>query len=168
MPQSTPQTGPAPRPDAATAPDQPEPGARASDAPAYDHVSHGYAPDGRAVPPPPVPLDIIVRDVVDNVAATAKAEMALLQARGALAGHGVKWASAWGFVAACALLVAMLAVAFGAILVLAVYVGPLFATLIVVAVLLALAAFAGWRAKQSAGDVRTAFRRDLMNEGADD
>ena len=161
-----PQPNPAPQPDAA--PDQPESAPRAADGPAYDHVSHGYAPDGRPVPPPPVPLDIIVRDVVDNVAATAKAEVALLQARSALAGHGVKWASAWGFVAACALLVAMLAVAFGAILVLAASVGPLLATLIVVAVLLALAAFAGWRAKRSAGDVRTAFRSDLMNEGADD
>ncbi|PKP98508.1 MAG: hypothetical protein CVT74_10790 [Alphaproteobacteria bacterium HGW-Alphaproteobacteria-13] len=134
----------------------------------YDHVSHGYAPDGPASPPPPVPLDIIVRDVVDNLAATAKTELALLEARGALAGHGVKWASAWGFVAACALLVAMLAVAFGAILVLAQYVGPLFATLIVAAALLALAAFAGWRARRSAGDVRTAFRADLTNEGVDD
>ena len=120
------------------------------------------------MPPPPVPLDIIVRDVVDNVAATAKAELALLQARGALAGQGVKCASVWGFVAACALFIAMLALAFGAILVLAAQVGPLPATLIVVAVLLALAAVAGWCAKRSAGDVRTAFRSDLTNEGADD
>lgn len=153
MPTQQPDTAPEPRP---------------ADQRAYDHVSHGYAPDGPASPPPPVPLDVIVRDVVDNVAATAKAELALLQARGALAGHGVKWASAWGFVAACALLVAMLAVAFGAILVLAAYVGPLLATLIVVAALLVLAAVAGWRAKCSADDVRTAFRSDLMNEGADD
>lgn len=135
---------------------------------AFDGVSHGYAPDGRADPPPPVPLDMIVRDVVDNAAATAKAELALLQARGALAGHGIKWASAWGFVAACALLIAMLATAFGAILVLATHVGALLATLIVVAVLLALAGFAGWRARRSAADVRTAFRSDIVNEGADD
>jgi hypothetical protein len=117
--------------------------------------------------PPPVPLETIVRDVVDNLSATAKAELALLEARGTLAGHGIKWASAWGFVAACALLVAMLAVAFGAILVLAPHVGPLLATLIVFASLLALAAFAGWRAKVSAGDVRTAFRSDLMPEEED-
>lgn len=151
-----------------TAPDGQDTDQGAPDGPAYDRVSHGYAPDGPAVPPPPVPLDVIVRDVVDNAAATARAELALLQARGALAGHGVKWASAWGFVAACALLIAMLATAFGAILVLAPHVGPLLATLIVVAALLALAAFAGWRAKHSAADIRTAFRADLMNEGADD
>lgn len=134
----------------------------------FDRVSHGYAPDGAAASPPPVPLETIVRDVVDNLSATAKAELALMEARGTLAAHGVKWASAWGFVAACALLVAMLAVAFGAILVLTPEVGPLLATLIVVAALIALAAFAGWRAKLSAGDVRTAFRSDLINEGNDD
>lgn len=135
---------------------------------AYDRVSHGYAPEGRAEAPPPVPLEEIVRDVVENLSATAKAEIALLEARGALAGHGIRWASTWGFVAACALLVAMLAVAFGAILVLAPRVGPLLATLIVVAALIALAAFAGWRAKLSAGDVRTALRADLMHEKEDD
>lgn len=140
----------------------------ASDRRAFDGVSHGYAPNGPAAPPPPVPLEDIVRDVVDNLSTTARAELALLEARGALAGHGVKWASAWGFVAACALLVAMLAVAFGAILVLAPHVGPLLATLIVFASLIALAGFAGWRAKISVGDVRTALRRDLMHEGDDD
>lgn len=134
----------------------------------FDGVSHGYAPGGRPAATPSVPLDKVVRDVVDNLSETAKAELALLEARGALAGHGIKWASAWGFVAACALLVAMLAVAFGAILVLAPHVGPLFATLIVVAALVALAAFAGWRAKQSAEDVRIAFRSDLSNEGESD
>ena len=146
-------------------PDSPtEPEGRGQDARGYDRVSHGYAPGGPASTPPPVPLGDIVRDVVDNVSATAKAELALIEARGALAGHGIKWASAWGFVAACALLVAMLAIAFGAILVLSVHVGPLLATLIVVAALIALAAFAGWRAKLSAGDVRTALRADLANE----
>src|SRR3546814_4992677 len=91
--------------------------------------------------PPPVPLDAIVRDVVENVSAAAKAEMALIEARGSLAWHAIKWTSAWGFIAACALLVAMLAVAFGAIMVLAPHVGPLAATLIVFAALIALAAF---------------------------
>lgn len=138
---------------------------RDDEARAFERVSHGYAPGGRPATPPPVPLDEIVRDVVDNIAATARAELALIEARGALAGHGVKWASAWGFVAACALLVAMLAVAFGAILVLAPHVGPLLATLIVFAALIALAAFAGWRAKISAADVKTALRGDLMHEG---
>lgn len=143
----------------------PTPDVRAADPRDYDRVSHGYAPGGPSAKTPPQPLGDIVRDVTDNLSATVKAEIALLEARGALAGHGIKWASAWGFVAACALLVAMLAVAFGVILVLAAYVGPLLATLIVVALLVALAAFAGWRAKVSAGDVRTAFRSDLMHEG---
>jgi len=138
------------------------------DAPTFGDVSHGYAPKGRPQAPPPVPLKDIVRDVVDDLSATAKAELALLEARGALAGHGIKWASAWGFVAACALLVAMLAVAFGAILVLAPRVGPLAATLIVVLALLGLAAIAAWRAKRSAADVRTAFRSDLMHETGDE
>ena len=99
---------------------------------------------------------------------TVQAELALLEARGALASHGVKWASAWGFVAACSLLVALLAVAFGAILVLAPHVGPLLATLIVVAALIGLAGFAGWRAKRSAGDVKLALRSDLSPQGSDD
>ncbi|MBN8841873.1 MAG: phage holin family protein [Sphingomonadales bacterium] len=140
----------------------------ASDQRSFDGVSHGYAPDGRPLDPPPVPLDKIVGDVVDNLSATAKAELALLEARGELALHGVSWTAAWGTIAACALGVAMLALAFGAILALAPVVGPLLATLIVVGVLLAIAAFAGWRAQVSYGDIRTALRRDLTNEGIDD
>ncbi|PQM27142.1 hypothetical protein CVO77_19565 [Sphingopyxis lindanitolerans] len=134
----------------------------------FDGVSHGYAPDGRPVAPPPVPLEKIVDDVIDNLSATAKAELALLEARGELALHGATWTAAWGVIAACALGVAMLALAFGAILALAPHVGPLLATLIVVAVLLLLAAAAGWRAQRSYGDIRTALRRDLTNEGSDD
>ena len=44
----------------------------------------------------------------------------------------------------------------------------LMATLIVVAILLAVAAFAGWRAQVAYNDIRTALRRDLTNEGIDD
>lgn len=133
----------------------------------FDGVSHGYAPDGRPVTPPPVPLEKIVGDVVDDLQAAAAAELTLLKARGALAYHGVGWSSAWGFVAACALLVAMLALAFGAILVLAQHIGPLLATLIVFAVLLAVAAIAGWRARLSYGDVKAAFRDDPLARGDD-
>lgn len=139
-----------------------------SDARSFDGISHGYAPGGRPVTPPPVPLEKIVGDVVDNLSATAKAELALLEARGELALHGVSWTAAWGTIAACALGIAMLALAFGAILALAPHVGPFAATLIVVAVLLAIAGFAGWRAQRSYGDIRTALRRDLTNEGIDD
>lgn len=140
----------------------------ASDARSFDGISHGYAPDGRPLAPPPVPLEKIVGDVVDNLSATAKAELALLEARTELALHGASWTAGWGAVAASALGIAMLALAFGAILALAPHVGPFVATLIVVAVLLAIAGFAGWRAQRSYGDIRTALRRDLTNEGIDD
>lgn len=133
----------------------------------FDGVSHGYAPDGRPVAPPPVPLEKIVGDVVDDLQAAAAAELTLLKARGALAYHGVGWTSAWGFIAACALLVAMLALAFGAILVLAQHIGPLLATLIVFVVLLAVAVVAGWRARLSYSDVKAAFRDDLLARGDD-
>lgn len=138
------------------------------DARGYDRVSHGYAPDGQPLATPPVPLKDIVDEVVDNLSATAKAEIALLEARSELALHGVSWTAGWGAVAASAAGIAMLALAFGAILVLLPHVGPLLATLIVVGVLLAIAAFAGWRAQVAYGDIRTALRRDLTNEEPDD
>lgn len=140
----------------------------APEARSFDGISHGYAPDGRPHVQPPVPLEKIVGDVVDNLSATAKAELALLEARTELALHGASWTAGWGAVAASALGIAMLALAFGAILALAPHVGPFVATLIVVAVLLAIAGFAGWRAQRSYGDIRTALRRDLTNEGIDD
>lgn len=138
------------------------------DARPFDSVSHGYAPDGRPLTPPPVPLEKIVGDVIDNLSATAKAELALLEARGELALHGASWTASWGAIAASALGVALLALAFGAILVLMPHVGPLLATLIVVGALLLIAAFAGWRARRSYGYIRTALRRDLTNEEPDD
>lgn len=143
--------------------DLPAPGARS-----FDGVSHGYAPDGRPLAPPPVPLEQIVDDLVDNLSATAKAELALLEARSQLALHGATWTAAWGTVAASALGIAMLALAFGAILALAPHVGPFVATLIVVAVLLVVAGLAGWRAQRSYNDIRTALRRDLTSERIDD
>lgn len=145
----------------------PHPDIPAPDATRFDGVSHGYAPERRAAADAPVPLETIARDVVDNLSATARAEIALIEARGELALHGATWAAAWGTVAACALAVAILALAVGAILALAPTVGALGATLIVVAVLLMLAAFAAWRARLSYGDIRTALRRDLADEGID-
>ena len=149
-------------------PDTPAPPVPPTDRAALDRVSHGYAPDGPPVAPPPVPLEQIVGDVVDNLQATAKAEFALLEARGELVLHGVTWTATWGTLAASALGVAMLALAFGAILALQPKVGPLLATLIVVAVLIVIAALAGWRARRSYADIKTALRRDLMGERSDD
>lgn len=148
--------------------DPPAPSDGSAEQAALDRVSHGYAPDGRAASPPPVPLEKIVEDVVDNVGAAVRAELELLEARGQLAWHGVGWASVWGIVAAGALAVAMLALAFGTILILSPEIGPFLATLIVLAVLLVLAGFAAWRAKINFGYIRTAFRSDLINEGVDD
>ena len=142
---------------------QPDPSS-ASETRSFDRVSHGFAPDGPAPAPPPVPLEDIVREVVENLSATAKAELALLDARRAFGWEGFKWMSGWGFVAGCALLVAMLALAFGGIMILSPLVGPLLATLIVFVALIAVAAFAGWRAHLGWRDVRTALRNDLMHE----
>jgi hypothetical protein len=134
----------------------------------FDGISHGYAPNGRAVEPPPVPLDKIVGDVVDNLSATARAELALLEARGELALHGASRAAIWGGVAATALGIALLALAFGAILALAPHIGPLLATIVVVTALLLFAGVAAWQAQVHYGDIRTALRRDLTGEGFDD
>ena len=149
---------------AASDPNPPPPSA----APSFDGISHGYAPDGPPVAPPPVPLEQIVGDVVDNLSATARAEFALIEARGELALHGASRAAIWGGVAATAAGVALLALAFGAILALSPQIGPLLATLAVVSALLVIAAIAAWRAHGHYGDIRTALRRDLTNEGIDD
>lgn len=149
---------------AASDPNIPPPSA----APSFDGISHGYAPDGPPVAPPPVPLEQIVGDVVDNLSATARAEFALIEARSELALYGASRAAIWGGVAATAAGVALLALAFGAILALSPLVGPLLATLIVVSILLAIAGGAAWRAHIGYGDIRTALRRDLTSEGLDD
>ena len=146
----------------------PDPNTPAPDGRRFDGVSHGYAPDGRAETAPPVPLEKIVGDVVDNLSATARAEFALIEARGELALHGASRAAIWGGVAATAAGVALLALAFGAILALSPQIGPLLATLVVVSALLVIAALAAWRAHSHYGDIRTAFRSDLTNEGIDD
>lgn len=59
----------------------------------FDGISHGYAPDARPATSEPVPLDQIARDVVENLSATAKAELALIEARGELALHGATWSA---------------------------------------------------------------------------
>lgn len=138
-------------------PPPPEPTA-ADDPGTIGRVSHGYAPDGAPQRPDLVPLATIVRDTADHIATTARSEIDLLRARGALAGYGVKWASIWGLVAASCLTVALLALAFGAILFLTQLVGPLLATLIVVLFLLAAAAVAAYQARINLRDVAAAMK----------
>ncbi|MDX2209590.1 MAG: phage holin family protein [Sphingopyxis sp.] len=121
-------------------------------------VRHGFAPvtaHDAAAPPPP--LADIAANLVADIKATAESELALIQARAALAGDGVRRAAMWGAIAGGAALIALLAIVFGVIVALVPYVGAVFATLIVGGLLLALAAFAALRARTGAADVRTAF-----------
>lgn len=127
-----------------------------------DRLRHGYAPNKPATQQPPDPLSDVVSDIVQNVTATARAELRLLEARAAMVKHGAQRAAIWGFIAASALLVALLALAFGAILILATYIGPLLATVIVFAALLLLAAFASFRSRRSAADVTAAFQSEAL------
>jgi uncharacterized membrane protein len=122
-------------------------------------VRHGFAPDAARAGSGDVapPLADIAAQLIEDVKATAATEMALLQARAALAGDGALRAAMWGAIAGGTLLVAILAIVFGAVLALAPYIGPVAATLVISAGLLAIAAFAGWRARRGAGDIRMAF-----------
>ncbi len=105
---------------------------------------------------------------MQNVTAAARAELRLLEARADMARHGAQQTGMWGFIAASALLVALLALAFGSILILATYVGPLVATLIVFAALLLLAVFAGLRARRSAANIAAAFRSDIFGDSSEE
>lgn len=135
----------------------------------FETLSHGYAPDGAAQasqnPEAPMPLKDIVRDVLDQASAAAKAEITLLKARGDLATRGAKTTSIWGLIAAITGFVALLSFSIGMILTLATLIGPLAATAIVTGVLLVIAAIAGLRAKSGVSDVQVAFRRDVSGEG---
>lgn len=122
-------------------------------------VRHGFAPDrerphGDADAPP---LTDVAAQLIDDIKATAASEIALLQARAALAGDGVRRAAMWGAIAGGMLLTAFLTIVFGAILALTPYIGAVLATIIVGSILLAAAAVAGWRARSGANDIRAAF-----------
>lgn len=127
------------------------------DAP-LDGVHHGFAPDSRhrSDGDAPPPLAEVAAQLMADIKATAATEMALLQARGALAGDGIRRAAMWGAIAGGTVLIAMLAIVFGIILALQPHVGAVLATLIVGAALLAIAAVAGWLARDGARDVKTA------------
>jgi len=121
-------------------------------------VRHGFAPDAaRGEKVERQPLTDIAAELIADIRATAATELSLLQARAALAGDGVRRAAMWGAIAGGALLVALLAIVIGAILALMPLVGAALATLIVVAILLATAGFAGWRAQGGARDIRMAL-----------
>lgn len=137
----------------------------ARDSDGYSGVSHGYAPHGAPKEDAPVPLADLVRGLIDDSKQAAQAEINLLKARGEVASQGAKKTSIWGIIALMTGFTALLAFAFGVILVLATLVGPLAATAIVVVVLLIIAAFAASKAKSGASDISVAFRKDLFGEG---
>ena len=121
-------------------------------------VRHGFAPaaahePGASAPP----LGEIAAGLVADIRATATSEIALIQARAALAGDGARRAAMWGAIAGGSVLIALLAIVFGIIVALVPYVGAVLATLIVGALLLAIAAFAALRARAGATDIRAAF-----------
>lgn len=121
-------------------------------------VRHGFAPPSPREPDAPAPpLADIAAGLVADIKATAESELALIQARAALAGDGVRRAAMWGAIAGGAVLIALLAIIFGAIVALVPYTGAVVATLIVGGMLLALAAFAASRARAGATDIRAAF-----------
>ena len=121
-------------------------------------VRHGFAPaSARESGAPAPPLGEIAAGLVADIKATAESEIALIQARAMLAGDGVRRAAMWGAIAGGAVLIALLAIIFGAIVALVPYTGAMLATLIVGGFLLALAAFAAQRARAGAIDIRAAF-----------
>lgn len=121
-------------------------------------VRHGFAPAAAREPGTSAPpLGDIAAGLVADIKATAESELALIQARAALAGDGVRRAAMWGAIAGGAVLIALLTIVFGAIVALVPYTGAVLATLIVGVLLLALAAFAALRARAGATDIRTAF-----------
>lgn len=121
-------------------------------------VRHGFAPaTARSDAADSPALTELAADLVADIKATAASELALIHARAALAGDGVRRAAMWGAIAGGALLIALLAIIFGAIVALVPYTGAVLATLIVGGVLLALAAVAAFRARAGAADVRAAF-----------
>lgn len=85
-----------------------------------------------------------VRQLVHDGRTLLEAELAYQKSRAALAGQGAKAVAGWGALALALVLFALMALTFGLVLGLASLVGPWWATLITVAVLLAGAALAGW------------------------
>lgn len=124
----------------------------------FGSVRHGYAPDAGHEPKAQPPLGEIAATLMADVRATVATEVALLQARAALAGDGARRMAIWGGIAAAAAVVALLTLCIGLIFVLLPHVGPLFATLIIVALLLIVAAVGAWQARGGMADLRMALK----------
>lgn len=122
-------------------------------------VRHGFAPEtGRKAADDDKPaLTDIAAQLIADIQGAAASEMALLQARAALASDGARRAAMWGAIAGGTILIALLTIIFGIILALTPYVGPVFATLIVGGLLSLLAVLAGWNARRGTRDIQMAF-----------
>lgn len=123
------------------------------------NVRHGFAPtDGaKTAAADAPPLADIAAQLVEDIKATAAAETALIKARAALAGDGVRRAAMWGAIAGGALLIALLTVVFGLVLFLAPYTGAVLATILVGGALTLFAALAAWGARNGVADVKIAL-----------
>ena len=108
------------------------------------------------------PLVDDVRQLVTDGRTLLEAELAYQKSRAVVAGQGAKAVAAWGALALALVLFALMALTFGLVLGLASVVGPWWATLITVAVLLAGAALAGWIAARR----WSATARQLTDEAA--
>lgn len=122
-------------------------------------MRHGFAPAarGKADDGDSPALANIAASLIDDIKGAAASEIALLQARAALASDGVRRAAMWGTIAGGTLLIALLAMIFGIILALVPYLGAVLATMIVGAALVLLAALAAWNARRGAADIQAAF-----------
>jgi uncharacterized membrane protein YiaA len=101
-----------------------------------------------------VPIGQLFSQLVDDGKRYARAEVELYKAKAADKAEPVKWAAIFGGAALTLALSAVTALLVGLILALETLVGPLGATLIVVAVTLAIAGLFGWMAYKKITEVR--------------
>lgn len=101
-----------------------------------------------------------VRQLIGDGRTLLEAELAYQKSRAAMAGQGAKAVAGWGALALALVLFALMALTFGLVLGLATLVGPWWATLITVLLLLAAAGIAGW----IAGRRWSATARELADE----
>lgn len=101
-----------------------------------------------------VPIGQLFSQLVDDGKRYARAEVELYKAKAADKAEPVKWAAIYGGAALTLALSAVTALLVGLILALETLVGPLAATLIVVAATLAIAGLLGWMAYQRVSEAR--------------